>query len=78
LSRRGPIPPDWNGSNSEAHYCTVTGKVRVNYGAFVQHDRADSLHAVGGDVLEMSHAERVLRFLGEIAHTRLIASGGAA
>lgn len=66
----------WNGTNTEAHYCRVTGKVRVNYGSFVQHDRADSLHAVGGEVLDMSHAERVRHFLGEVAYVRLVKSSG--
>ena len=35
----------WNGHNDERSYCTLTGKVRVNWGGCIQHDAVKDLKA---------------------------------
>ena len=45
----GDDPAQWNGRNSERHYCEVTGTVRVRYPFGVQHDSRESLVAVSAE-----------------------------
>ncbi len=64
----GDDPRQWNGHNSERHYCELTGTVPVNYGEFRQHDGADSLTVVTPEEAAMSSADKVRHFLGEEAY----------
>lgn len=51
----GTDKADWNGHNSEEHYCVLVGSVKVRYlnagslGEFTQHDSLGSLRAVSGN-----------------------------
>jgi hypothetical protein len=69
----GDDPAHWNGSNSERHYCELTGTVPVRYeGGWRQLDLADRLIHITPDDAAMSHQDRVRRFLGEEAYENLI------
>lgn len=73
IEEPGTDPAAWNGSNSEASYCTETQKARVRYGSgeFSHHPRGGvvydtvcDLYAVSPDIHTLSERERVLRVLG--------------
>jgi hypothetical protein len=69
----GDDPALWNGSNSERHYCELTGTVPIRYeGGWRQLDFADRLVRITPEEAALSHQDRVRRFLGEEAYENLI------
>lgn len=67
-------PALWNGHNSERHYCELTGCVVVEYRFGRMHERPDALRRITTEEAELDHADKVRRFLGEVAYERLVGS----
>lgn len=70
----GDDPEEWNGHNSERHFCEQTGRLPVRYynpldrsDCFVRHDDIDSLSLISEEDAQLTGAEAVGRFLGQEA-----------
>jgi hypothetical protein len=56
----------WNGRNTEAHYCEVTGTARVSYAFGKDHDRVCDLMPITAEQAALIGRERVLVFMGAV------------
>ena len=63
----GTDPSVWNGYNSEAHYCEVTGTARVSYDfGKIMHDKVSDLMPITAEQAILTGRERVQFFLGAV------------
>jgi hypothetical protein len=67
----GTDPLAWNGSNSEASYCAVTGTIPVSYSFGTQHDHACDLMPITAEQAALTGRERVQFFMGAVAAFQL-------
>lgn len=65
----GDSPAQWNGTNSERHYCEIAHKTLVSYdnGRFTQHDATDSLIPITAEQATLSFRDKIAVFLGDEA-----------
>jgi hypothetical protein len=60
-------PLSWNGRNSEARYCEVTGTIPVSYTFGQQYDRVSDLMPITAEQAMLTGRERVQFFMGAVA-----------
>jgi hypothetical protein len=63
----GDDPADWNGHNSERHYCELMGYAKVQYGWGAAHDSWKDLIEITQEQAELTPIEKVFVFIGEEA-----------
>jgi len=67
----GVDPSTWNGSNSEASYCAITGTIPVAYHFGTRHERGGDLMPITAAQATLTGRDRVQFFMGAVARWQL-------
>lgn len=67
IEKPGTDPAEWNRTNSEEYYCTLTKKARVRYPFGVEHDSIEYLTPITPEQAGLSPIDKVELFLGKEA-----------